>query len=118
LDAGESWTPPSQINGDIASMLAMRSNIQEQALAELSQLSAYRPAAVETAQAGGLTRRTRGQVAASTDDVASQKISRDAAELRSRLSAFQSATSRGRQTPGADNADDRGAGTGHRATAP
>ena len=109
LDAGESWTPPSQINGDIASMLAMRSNIQEQALAELSQLSAYRPAAVETAQAGGLTRRTRGQVAASTDDVASQKISRDAAELRSRLSAFQSATSRGRQTPGAENADNRGA---------
>lgn len=109
LDAGESWTPPSQINGDIASMLAMRSNIQEQALAELSQLSAYRPAAVETAQAGGLTRRTRGQVAASTDDVASQKISRDAAELRSRLSAFQSATSRGRQTPGAEPADNRGA---------
>ena len=90
-------------------MLAMRSNIQEQALAELSQLSAYRPAAVETAQAGGLTRRTRGQVAASTDDVASQKISRDAAELRSRLSAFQSATSRGRQAPGAENADNRGA---------
>ena len=109
LDAGESWTPPSQINGDIASMLAMRSNIQEQALAELSQLSAYRPAAVETAQAGGLTRRTRGQVAASTDDVASQKISRDAAELRSRLSAFQSATSRGRQTPGAEPGDNRGA---------
>ncbi|MEP7762470.1 ATP-binding protein [Sanguibacter sp. 25GB23B1] len=109
LDAGESWTPPSQINGDIASMLAMRSNIQEQALAELSQLSAYRPAAVETEQAGGLTRRTRGQVAASTDDVASQKISRDAAELRSRLSAFQSATSRGRQMPGAEPADNRGA---------
>ncbi|WP_169925419.1 HAMP domain-containing sensor histidine kinase [Sanguibacter antarcticus] len=108
-DAGESWTPPSQINGDIASMLAMRSNIQEQALSELSQLSAYRPAAVDTDQAGGLTRRTRGQVAASTDDVASQKISRDAAELRSRLSAFQSATSRGRQTPGAETADNRGA---------
>ncbi|WP_175558973.1 sensor histidine kinase [Sanguibacter gelidistatuariae] len=98
-DAGDSWSPPSEIDGDISSMLAMRSNIQEQALAELSQLSSYRPAAVQTTQGGGLTRRTRGEVAATTDDLASQKISRDAAELRSRLSAFQSATSRGRQAP-------------------
>jgi signal transduction histidine kinase len=100
--SGDSWTPPGQISSDMSSMLAMRSNIQEQALAELSQLSSYRPAAVETSQGGGLTRRTRGEVAESTDDLASQKISRDAAELRSRLSAFQSATSRGRQAPEAD----------------
>lgn len=97
--ATDSWTPPGQISSDMSSMLAMRSNIQEQALAELSQLSSYRPAAVDTSQGGGLTRRTRGEVAESTDDLASQKISRDAAELRSRLSAFQSATSRGRQAP-------------------
>ena len=90
------------MGSDMSSMLAMRSNIQEQALAELSQLSSYRPAAVETSQGGGLTRRTRGEVAESTDDLASQKISRDAAELRSRLSAFQSATSRGRQAPDGD----------------
>jgi hypothetical protein len=95
----DSWSPPGQISSDMSSMLAMRSNIQEQALAELSQLSSYRPAAVDTSQGGGLTRRTRGEVAESTDDLASQKISRDAAELRSRLSAFQSATSRGRQVP-------------------
>lgn len=100
--SGDSWTPPGQISSDLSSMLAMRSNIQEQALAELSQLSSYRPAAVDTSQGGGLTRRTRGEVAESTDDLASQKISRDAAELRSRLSAFQSATSRGRQAPEAD----------------
>lgn len=98
----DSWTPPGQISSDMSSMLAMRSNIQEQALAELSQLSSYRPAAVDTSQGGGLTRRTRGEVAESTDDLASQKISRDAAELRSRLSAFQSATSRGRQAPEGD----------------
>lgn len=97
-----SWTPPGQISSDMSSMLAMRSNIQEQALAELNQLSSYRPAAVDTSQGGGLTRRTRGEVAEPTDDLASQKISRDAAELRSRLSAFQSATSRGRLAPEGD----------------
>lgn len=85
--------------------MAMRSTIQEQALAELSQLSSYRPTAVKTAKASGLVRRTRGEVAATTDDVASQKISRDAAELRSRLSAFQSATSRGRQATVTDAGD-------------
>ncbi len=88
------WEPPAAFGQPNA--LALQSTIQEQAFAELSELSAYRPNAVS---AGGtnLTRRVRGNVEGPQDDPSAQKISRDAAELRSRLSAFQSATQRGRQ---------------------
>jgi len=104
--APSAWTPngpddgassPGSMSPELAAMLASRADIQEQALSELSQLSSYRPAAVEDQPAGGLVRRQRAEVAAPADDPTSQKISRDASLLRSRLSAFQSGTSRGRQ---------------------
>ncbi len=88
------WEPPAAFGQPNA--LALRSTIQEQAFAELSELSAYRPNAV-SAGGSSLTRRVRGSVESPQDDPSAQKISRDAAELRSRLSAFQSATQRGRQ---------------------
>lgn len=93
------WQPPTDLTVDVNSAFALKSTIQEQALAELSQLSAYRPSEVDTNAAGSLTRRVRSTAApqALTDDPTTQKISRDAAELRARLSAFQSATSRGRR---------------------
>lgn len=68
-----------------------------QALAELSLLSAYRPSEVGSGSTSGLTKRVRSEVPDSIEDVSSQKISRDAAELRARLSAFVSASSRGRE---------------------
>jgi hypothetical protein len=77
-------------------MLALRSDIQEQALSELSQLSAYRPAA-SGGSAERLTKRVAQAVPASTiaeDD--GKPVQRDADQLRSRLSSFQSGTSRGR----------------------
>jgi hypothetical protein len=85
------------LDDDVAAMLALRSDIQEQALSELSQLSAYRPAA-----SGGsserLTKRVAQAVPASTiAEDEGKPVQRDADQLRSRLSSFQSGTSRGRQ---------------------
>ncbi|WP_333810816.1 HAMP domain-containing sensor histidine kinase [Timonella senegalensis] len=89
------WEPPTNFGDNPA--FALQSSIQEQAFAELSELSAYRPNAVTTGGGSNLTRRVRTQMDRPEDDSSAQKISRDAAQLRARLSAFQSATTRGRQ---------------------
>ena len=88
------------LDDDVAAMLALRSDIQEQALSELSQLSAYRPSTV--AQSERLTKRVPTSVPASTlgTEESASPVQRDAAELRSRLSNFQSGTSRGRRAAG------------------
>ncbi|MBD8059253.1 HAMP domain-containing protein [Cellulomonas sp. JH27-2] len=88
------------LDDDVAAMLALRSDIQEQALSELSQLSAYRPSTV--AQSERLTKRVPTSVPASTlgTEESATPVQRDAAELRSRLSNFQSGTSRGRRAAG------------------
>ncbi|RHA44037.1 hypothetical protein D1825_03255, partial [Cellulomonas rhizosphaerae] len=93
------------LDDDVAAMLALRSDIQEQALSELSQLSAYRPAAVG-GQAERLTKRvpTAMPAAAPGPEESAAPVQRDADELRSRLSNFQSGTSRGRRAAG-DSAD-------------
>jgi HAMP domain-containing protein len=93
------------LDDDVAAMLALRSDIQEQALSELSQLSAYRPAAVG-GQAERLTKRVPTAVPAATPgpEESAAPVQRDADELRSRLSNFQSGTSRGRRAAG-DPAD-------------
>ncbi|MBO9553531.1 ATP-binding protein [Cellulomonas sp.] len=88
------------LDDEVAAMLALRSDIQEQALSELSQLSAYRPSAV-----GGsgeqLTRRVPSAVPTTPAQADEGKpVQRDADELRSRLSSFQSGTSRGRRASG------------------
>jgi hypothetical protein len=85
------------LDDNVAAMLALRSDIQEQALSELSQLSAYRPSA-SGGSAERLTKRVAQAVPASTiaeDD--GKPVQRDADQLRSRLSSFQSGTSRGRK---------------------
>ncbi|MGN8244556.1 nitrate- and nitrite sensing domain-containing protein [Cellulomonas soli] len=94
------------LDDEVAAMLALRSDIQEQALSELSQLSAYRPSAMASSER--LTRRVPVAVPASTAAVDESKpVQRDAVQLRSRLSSFQSGTSRGRReaTPGSDGTD-------------
>jgi len=88
-----------EMDAELSARLALQAGIQEQALAELSQLSSYRPNQMAgTAASSSLTKRVRTEVPASTlPDEGSSKISRDAAELRSRLSSFVSATNRARQ---------------------
>ncbi len=80
-------------------MLALRSDIQEQALSELSQLSAYRPQVV--AGSDRLTRRVPTAVPESPEIVEST-AERDPDEVRSRLASFQSGTARGRRDAGRD----------------
>jgi len=82
-----------------ARMLALRSDIQEQALAELGQLVAYRPSAVAATpdRKESLQRRVPvaipGAIASPDSAVPTE---RDADQLRARLSKFQAGTNRGR----------------------
>ncbi|WP_159807920.1 HAMP domain-containing sensor histidine kinase [Cellulomonas citrea] len=83
------------LDDDVAAMLALRSDIEEQALAELSQLSTYRPSMGGTSEQ--LTRRVPTAMPAEAPAAGDHPIRRDADELRSRLASFQSGTSRGRR---------------------
>jgi hypothetical protein len=89
-------------------MLALRSDIQEQALSELSQLSAYRPSAMG-GSAEQLTRRVPSAIPTTPVSADEGKpVQRDADELRSRLSSFQSGTSRGRRASGDPSPEQNG----------
>ena len=109
-----SFTPqPSggAFDDEMTSMLAQRADLAQQALAELSQLSSYRPKAVSTGAPSNLVRRTPGSIPAAPAielPPSGQRTERDANQVRSLLSSFQSGTSRGRKasdTPDADPAD-------------
>ena len=85
------------LDADVAAMLALRSDIEEQALSELSQLSAYRPSMGGSSER--LTRRVPSAVPVAAPATGNHPIRRDADELRSRLASFQSGTTRGRRAP-------------------
>jgi len=85
------------LDDEVAAMLALRSDIQEQALSELSQLSAYRPSAVGAGGSERLAKRVPSAVPAAPAPVEERPVQRDADQLRSRLSSFQTGTSRGRR---------------------
>jgi hypothetical protein len=89
------------LDDEVAAMLALRSDIQEQALSELSQLSAYRPQVVHGADR--LTRRVPTAVPEAPEIVEST-AERDPEEIRARLASFQSGTARGRRDAGQDGA--------------
>ena len=70
------------LDDEVAAMLALRSDIQEQALSELSQLSAYRPAATG-GNAERLTKRVPTAVPATTvAEDEGKPVQRDADQLR------------------------------------
>jgi len=88
------------LDDEVAAMLALRSDIQEQALSELSQLSAYRPSAPTAGSASpSLAKRVPQEIPASPEFV--QAVAgtpdRDAEQLRSRFASYQSGTARGRR---------------------
>ncbi|MGV8977124.1 MAG: nitrate- and nitrite sensing domain-containing protein [Cellulomonas sp.] len=88
------------LDDEVAAMLALRSDIQEQALSELSQLSAYRPSAPTGGSASAsLAKRVPQEIPASPEFVqaAAGTPDRDAEQLRSRFASYQSGTARGRQ---------------------
>ena len=101
-DVSAAATRPSSprigtLDDEVAAMLALRSDIQEQALSELSQLSAYRPRTVDR-PSEQLRRRVPSTVPSAAPPAGpSGPVQRDAEELRARLSSFQSGTARGRR---------------------
>ena len=104
-EASTSWQPDAldfgPLDEEVARQLAARSDIQEQAFSEFSSLTAYRPQlADESTKPAALTKRVPTaipQTAASKLSSGKTKtIERDAEQLRSRLSSFQSAVTRGR----------------------
>lgn len=100
----QTFTPQPMYGFDdeMTSMLAQRADIAEQALAELNQLSTYRPQAVSGSSSSKLQRRTPTAVPAAPAIAtsASPRPARDANQVRSLLSSFQTGTSRGRGLAG------------------
>ena len=88
----------------MADVLRQRSALASEALTELSRLSAYSPAAVDSAAPASLARRTpastpAAQVAPARPASAGPRRSRNAADVRSMLSGFQAGVTRGRTSP-------------------
>jgi hypothetical protein len=77
--------------------IGLRAGIAQQALAELSMLSSYRPQTVGSGSTPALVRRTPAVVPTDMPTTPRQPAApRDANEVRSLLASFQSGTSRGR----------------------
>ena len=94
------FTPSGAFDDEVTNMLAQRADLAQQALAELSQLSSYRPKAASGAAPSTLVRRTPGNIPAAPAielPASGQRTERDANQVRSLLSSFQSGTSRGRK---------------------
>ncbi len=89
---------------DSNAMLAQRAGIAQQALAELSQLSTYRPQVGPSS--APLTRRSPTQIpeAKALSSRRAAGTPRDANQVRSLLASFQSGTSRGREAADSDTA--------------
>ncbi|MFD2027549.1 HAMP domain-containing sensor histidine kinase [Promicromonospora aerolata] len=104
VEARSEWTASAVLYEEMTSLLR-RGAYQED---DVKENDSYRPAAVNTEVVnGGLTRRTRGASGTGADPTVerlSARIDRDPEQLRSRLSAFQSATARGRS----ESVDERG----------
>lgn len=102
---------PGALDAEAAQMLALRADIQEQALSELSQLSSYRPK-VDVPAGGSLTRRVPTAIPAAPEisqPESGPAPARDADSLRDRLSSFQSGSRRGRRALGDADAGRSGA---------
>lgn len=102
---------PGALDAEAAQMLALRADIQEQALSELSQLSSYRPK-VDVPAGGSLTRRVPTAIPAAPEisqPESGPAPARDADSLRDRLSSFQSGSRRGRRALGDADAGPSGA---------
>lgn len=94
------FSPQGGFDDQVTNALAHNADIAQQALAELSQLSSYRPKTVSAAPPTTLQRRTPGRIPAAPEielPASGQRVDRDANQVRSLLSSFQSGTSRGRQ---------------------
>jgi hypothetical protein len=107
----QTFVPQNDALTDPHSLLAQRAGIAQQALAELSQLSTYRPQTLGPS-AAPLVRRGPNQMPEAPAAPARRSgPPRDANQVRSLLASFQSGTSRGREAAESDTPADVSADT-------
>jgi hypothetical protein len=93
VEARSEWMASAVLYEEMSTLLR-RGVFQEENVTAKND-DTYRPTTVAT-EGGGLVRRTRNDAAAAPADRFTARIERDPEQLRARLSAFQSATARGR----------------------
>ncbi|WP_188525001.1 sensor histidine kinase [Isoptericola cucumis] len=110
VEARSEWMASAVLYEEMSTLL-QRGVFQEGNVTSTNDEQTYRPAAVAPDAAGGLARRTRSGEASASAERFTARIDRDPEQLRARLSAFQSATSRGRNDAGAVQASTQPAPT-------
>jgi hypothetical protein len=108
VEARSEWMASAVLYEEMSTLLR-RGVFQEETVTPTNDEQTYRPTMVAEAEAGGgLVRRSRGDGSAAPADRFTARIERDPEQLRARLSAFQTATARGRsaaasaETPSTD----------------
>lgn len=95
VEARSDWMASAVLYEEMSTLLRGSTDFQEATLADPND-GTYQPLKVESAPPAGLTRRARGENREGYVDRFTARIDRDPEQLRARLSAFQSATARGR----------------------
>ena len=96
VEARSDWMASAVLYEEMSTLLQGSTDFQEATLADPND-GIYQPLTVDaTTTTSGLTRRARGQEREGYVDRFTASIDRDPEQLRARLSAFQSATARGR----------------------
>lgn len=94
VEARSDWMASAVLYEEMSTLLQGSTDFQEATLADPND-GIYQPLKVDAA-ASGLARRSRGEERDGYIDRFTARIDRDPEQLRARLSAFQSATARGR----------------------
>ncbi|WP_290445178.1 sensor histidine kinase [Cellulosimicrobium cellulans] len=95
VEARSDWMASAVLYEEMSTLLQGSTDFQEATLADPND-GIYQPLQVDGTTASGLTRRSRGEEREGYVDRFTARIDRDPEQLRARLSAFQSATARGR----------------------
>jgi signal transduction histidine kinase len=95
VEARSDWMASAVLYEEMSTLLQGSTDFQEATLADPND-GIYQPLQVDGTTASGLTRRARGEEREGYVDRFTARIDRDPEQLRARLSAFQSATARGR----------------------
>ncbi|MBD8078671.1 nitrate- and nitrite sensing domain-containing protein [Cellulosimicrobium arenosum] len=95
VEARSDWMASAVLYEEMSTLLQGSNNFQEGTLADPDD-GTYQPARVDSTTTSGLARRSRGSDRDGYVDRFTARIDRDPEQLRARLSAFQSATARGR----------------------
>lgn len=95
VEARSEWMASAVLYEEMSTLM-QRGVFQEENVTTSNEEQTYRPTAVAPEATNGLTRRSRNAGQPVSADRFSARIERDPEQLRARLSAFQSATARGR----------------------